>query len=470
MWFDSVATALGFRDGATTDEAPSSGMARLESKLTKGAEWLKTYERPRLDRQQLENLYRGNWIARKAVDIVPYDMTRAGRAWQAEEDQITAIETAERKLDVTRKLFRWLSLGRLYGSSIMVLGTEVGSATPEAPLNVEGIARDGLKYLHVLHRHQYSFSRLIDDPREPFFGEPEFYEVRKRTGEVIKIHPSRVLHFEGAPVPSQSDEIACTGDSILEVVFAAVNGSSTALANVAELIFEAKIDVIKVDQLADMLATEEGTRRVEDRFAAAAAIKTNTSMLLLSGSEEFDRKQITFGSLPDLLREFLQVVSGAVDIPATRFLSQSPGGMNSTGESDIRNYYDQISARQEVDLRPAIDRLDEALIRHALGNRPSGLWYEFNPLWQMTAKEKAEIGKLNAETSKIYAVEALVPPMVLEDAVKKQLVESGHYPGIEQSYKELENAESVSLAGIGEEDDPPEGTGDPAPDRSSGDD
>ena len=33
-----------------------------------------------LQKEQIDKMYRHNWIARKAVDIVPSDMTRAGRA------------------------------------------------------------------------------------------------------------------------------------------------------------------------------------------------------------------------------------------------------------------------------------------------------------------------------------------------------------------------------------------------------
>ena len=33
-----------------------------------------------LDRGQIEAMYRGDWLARKVVDIVPYDMVREWRA------------------------------------------------------------------------------------------------------------------------------------------------------------------------------------------------------------------------------------------------------------------------------------------------------------------------------------------------------------------------------------------------------
>src|SRR5690606_6151383 len=104
-----------------------------------------------------------------------------------------------------------------------------------------------------------------------------------------------------------------------------------------------------------------------------------------------------------------QLVSGAADIPITRFLGQSPGGMQSTGESDIRNYYDRIKAGQELEMRPAMAVLDECLIRSALGSRPADLFYTWRSLWQSSEKERADIGKTTADTIKTLSDTKLIP-------------------------------------------------------------
>ena len=117
-----------------------------------------------------------------------------------------------------------------------------------------------------------------------------------------------------------------------------------------------------------------------------------------------------------------------------------------------------MNAGEEAEVAESLDATPELLPYlpelladvHALGSRPAEIWYEFNPLWQMSAKEKAEVGKLNAESSQIYADKALVPPAVLQDGVKKQLIESGQYPGIEQSYTALQS----EMQGQGAQDPP----------------
>ena len=86
----------------------------------------------------------------------------------------------------------------------------------------------------------------------------------------------------------------------------------------------------------------------------------------------------------------------------TRLLGQSPAGLSATGDSDTRNYYDMISARQEIDLRPQLERLDRLILRSA-GVDPAALTFEFRPLWQMDAAAKATIALQKAQATQIYA-------------------------------------------------------------------
>jgi hypothetical protein len=131
----------------------------------------------------------------------------------------------------------------------------------------------------------------------------------------------------------------------------------------------------------------------------------------------------------------LQIVSGAADIPATRLLGQSPAGMNATGESDLRNYYDRLSAMQELEMTPATALLDECLIRSALGSRDPDIHYKWAPLWGMSEKEKAEVFKMKADAARLIAgtgtSPALMPIEALSDALVNELVEDGSLSGLE---------------------------------------
>lgn len=95
-----------------------------------------------------------------------------------------------------------------------------------------------------------------------------------------------------------------------------------------------------------------------DRFTLANIGKSVSKALIVDSDEEYERKQIAFTGLPDVLQQFLILVSGAADIPLTRLLGQSPSGLNSTGEHDMKNYYDRITAIQTLEIGPALHNLD----------------------------------------------------------------------------------------------------------------
>ena len=201
--------------------------------------------------------------------------------------------------------------------------------------------------------------------------------------------------------------------------------------------FEAKIDVIKIPRFMEGMADPEYRRLVVERATLAAMAKGINGALLIDSEEDYQQKSATFATLPDVLNTFLQIVSGAADIPMTRLLGQSPGGMSATGESDLRNYYDRIQSMQELVLQPSMQILDECLIRSALGSRPDDLYYEWASLWQTTAKERADIGKATAETIKTLRETALIPDDAMSRTAVNMLTELGVAPGLEAAIAEF---------------------------------
>jgi phage-related protein (TIGR01555 family) len=391
------------------------------------------------DRVELEAAYRDNWIARKAVDIVPFDMLRAWRGWQADETQVEAIEAAETALDLRSKYLAAMIRGRLYGGGAILIGT--GDLDPTQELVIDRLPKGGLRYLHVLSRWELTAGEIQRDPMSPYYGEPTYYEVTAGNRTTQKIHPSRVVRFLGSPRPD-GGLVHQDGwsDSILQAILDSVDQATSAAQHIAAMLPEAKLDIVFVPGLSNHLSTTEGTKALTERFAYANQIKSMFGMALFEGDgasptgETYQQKQLKFDSLPDVARLFLQIASGAADIPVTRMLGQAPAGLNATGDSDTRNYYDHVAAKQQVELTPALRRLDRLVVRHALGVEPPGVWYAWNPLYQPSEKEKAEVGKLKAETISVLANAATVPEEVLAEGTKGWLIDSGLFTGIEAAY------------------------------------
>jgi len=390
---------------------------------------------PTLADTQLEAMYRGDWISRKIVDLPVRDMLRAWREWQAENADIEAIEEAEKRHEVKAKIGLALVLARLYGGSAIVIGADV--ATPMAPLNLRRIGRGGLQYLTVLPKRVIHVSEIERDPASPYFGQPKSYLVGSSIGGQVEIHPSRVIPFVGMRRPDIDVNPDGWGDSVLSVVYDAIHAAALTSTGIAELVHDSKVDVISIPNLGATLSTDQGTQAITRRFSAANALKSINNVLLLDDTEKWDRKQTSFTGLPDVLASFMQIVSGAADIPVTRLLGTAPKGLNATGDGDLRNYYDMLDGMRHDVLCPVLDRIDAVLWADALGKpKPKDAFWSFSSLWQMSETEKADLAKKYAETAKIYADMNIMPEEALAQGVVNQLVESEIYPGLEAAISE----------------------------------
>src|SRR5690606_8638105 len=92
---------------------------------------------------------------------------------------------------------------------------------------------------------------------------------------------------------------------------------------------------------------------------------------------------------------------------------------------------------QELEVAPAMYTLDECLIRSALGTRPEEVFYDWRSLWQTTDKERADIGKVVADTIKVIDETGLLPDAVWSKTAANMLVEAGIAPGLEAALEEF---------------------------------
>ena len=409
-----------------------SGLGSLKDKNSYA-----TYYVSELTQQQALAAYRSDWIARKVVDIPAFDMIREGRNWQAEDDQIERLEAEEARLHLWPKLAKALKMARLYGGSAIILGT--GDADPSQPINIAAVREGGLAYIHVASRYEISAGEIERDAASPFWGEPKSYSMTS-SGRALKLHPSRVIPFVGSEVPDLTYSLGW-GDSVLQVLDEAIKNAGLAAGSIAQLLQEAKIDVFKVPRFMENVGDEAYRTKVLQRVALANQGKSLSNALLMDAEEEYVQKQVAFAQLPEVLTLYLQIAAGAADIPATRLLGQAPAGMNATGESDLRNYYDRLAADQEVSLRPRLERIDEVLIPSALGVRPPEVHFAFAPLWQISEKERADIFRTKADGARAIAgtggaSPSLMPIEALSDALVNAFVEDGSLPGLEAAIEE----------------------------------
>lgn len=392
--------------------------------------------------QELLAAYRSSWLPRKVVDIPALDSTRRWRSWNADKDQITAIEAVEKRLELQRKTRDLIIAGRLYGGAALYIST--GNVNVHKPFNPE---REVIRHLTLIPKQMLLPVRNLFDIDSPNFGQPELYSINNGTKQV-EVHHTRLVRWIGASVPATDVfEHDGWGDSVLTALFDAVSQSDATAANIASLVYEAKVDILHIPRLMELIKTPQGEQQVRAYLHTIMAAKSTNGALVLDGGDtsqpegktggvRYDSKTQSFSGLDSIWDRMLQAVAGAADIPATRLLGQSPAGLNATGESDLRNYYDRIQSIQELDIQPAMALVDQAIVREATGGPMDDIYYNWRSLWQTTDKEQAELGKITVGIITEMKETGLWPDEVLAEAGSNALIETGAVPGLEAALDE----------------------------------
>ena len=411
-------------------------VAELGTPKDKASAW--TYAVRQQSNIELENIYRSSWLGRKIVDTPVDDMTRCWRTWHARDDLVDRMEAAERKFDLRRKTSEALRWARLFGASAIIIGAKSGR--PCDPLDAGALAQGDLQFLHVAVSPTLIVKEWEADFGSPRFGQPSLYTFSPASpgamAPSVEVHASRVIAFTGVELPPNAARgLGAWGDSVFTSILDTLVTAGSITSVIASLVLEAKLDVVKIADLGALLSTTGGEDKIRKRFALAASLKSVNNMLLLGEGEDYDQKTLTFAGLSDIHIRIMQEVSGAADIPATRLLGQTPAGLQATGESDLRNYYDMIHARQEASLRPALQRCDAIVFASEGIELPREATFSFNPLWQETPSQKAENALKKAQATKALHETGLIAEAALARGVVSQLIEDGVYPALDAAMK-----------------------------------
>ena len=316
-----------------------------------------TFANKNANYRELMNRYREDWVSQKVCSIVPQDMTRKWRHIDTEEGRKADKKFRIRKL--FREAYQW---ARLYGTSFVLLDIK-HSGRLDTPLRLDNLKKGCIKSMRVVDRSRmWASGPIVLDALSPHYGLPEFYTLSGYSGQ---IHHSRFVRFEGTELPLfEFQRNMWYSDSVLIPLLKTIDQFYTTAAAAANLAQEATIDVVSVAGFQSLLTNPEGEAAVLKRFRLMKQAKSLYNVLILDDTEKYDTKSIALSGVKDLIWEYLKIVAAAVGIPATRFLSASPDGMNATGESDLVNYIDLLTGLQTSIFEPRLDVFDTLLQAH----------------------------------------------------------------------------------------------------------
>lgn len=346
-----------FKEGVLMQDGLENVMTGLGTGTDKNSynEWIRTGRNR--DHESLIVRYRECWVAQKACNILPQDMTREWRRCSTPE-----AEEAEKEFhirDLFREAYTW---ARVFGTSAIILDVR-GAGRAETPLNLKRLKPGCIRSLQVVDRTRLMPTGTVEmNPMDPEYGYPQHYVLG---GSTLQIHRSRILRFEGTPLTRYENwKNQWYSDSVLIPLMNTIDNFHIAAQSAAALVHEANADVVTIQGLQNLLTHPAGEAMIMKRFRMMKQMKSIHNVLLLDSTEEYGTKTIALNGVKDLIWEYLRIIAAACGVPATRFLSASPDGMNATGESDLNNYIDLVRGMQNAVFDKRLKTIDTLLAAH----------------------------------------------------------------------------------------------------------
>lgn len=379
----------------------------------------------------LNSLYRTNWVVQNVVGLMVDDMLREwyklkGNITPEAQDALAKVERDTRIRDRLNEGLRW---GRLYGGAaglILVRGQEDLSK----PLDLDVVYPGSFRGLYILDRWMgiTATNGLVLEAGDPV---PEYYAITDAEGHTAaRVHHSRVIRFTGRELPMVERMAEMYwGESEIEALYEEVVAHDNVSANMVALTFQANVNTMEVKGLEQLFGIGSGQaqRRFWNVMQAQSVLRSNFGTQLVEQGTKLTNTQYTFTGLQEVYESMCLNLCGASHYPMTKLFGRSPAGMNATGESDLKNYYDYVDSQREAKLRPALQKLLPVLAMSAWGFVPDDLDFSFPPLWTPTAMETAEITLKKAQAIRDTFQAGLIRADTAQKELKKLEEETGMF-------------------------------------------
>lgn len=349
----------------------------------------------------LNSLYRDNWVVQNVVGLMVDDMLREWYKLKGSytPEALDALSEVERGTRLRERINEGLRWGRLYGGAAGLIMID-GQDDLSKPLDTDMIYPGSFKGLYILDRWQgiTPNMELVFEGGDPI---PESYSITDARGHtVVNVHHSRVVRFTGRDLPFL-ERVAemYWGESEVEALYKDVVAHDNVSANMAALTFQANINTMEVKGLEQLfsIGSSQAQRRFWNVMQAQSVLRSNFGTQLVEQGNQIKNTQYTFTGLQEVYESMCLNLCGASHYPMTKLFGRSPAGMNATGESDLKNYYDYVDSQREAKVRPVLQKLLPVLAMSAWGTVPDDLEVTFPPLWTPTATETAEIALKKAQ-------------------------------------------------------------------------
>lgn len=281
-----------------------------------------------------------------------------------------------------------------------------------------------------------------DNPMSSDFYKPTEWFVMGKT-----VNASRMIDFVSRQVPDLlKAAYNFRGLSLTQIAEPYVNNWLRTRDSISDLIHSFSIPVIGTNMAtilqggaADtLIARLEMFNQCRDNRGAFAKDNNTTQ------PETVEFVTTPLSGLDALQAQAFEQLCVPSSQPLVKYAGITPSGLNASSEGEIRVFYDYIHALQQILFKDNLKRALDIIQLSEFGDIDQEITFEFEPLYEMSEKDKAEIRKIDADTDAVYVANSVLAG----DEVRQKLADDPDSP-----YHSLDLSDDLEIDDDYEDDD-----------------
>lgn len=317
------------------------------------------------------------------------------------------------------------------------------------------IPKGSLKGLQVIEPvWTYPGVYNANNPLSPDFYKPTEWFVMGKT-----VHASRMIDFVSRQVPDLlKASYNFRGLSLVQMAEPYVNNWLRTRDSVSDMIHSFSIPVIGTNMQStlsggpadQLLYRLDLFNRCRDNRGAFAKNNTDDNV------ETVEFVNAPLSGLDVLQAQSQEHMAAVSSIPLVKLLGITPNGLNASSDGEIRVFYDYIHSLQQAMFYEPLKRVMDVIQLSEFGDIDPEIYFEFEPLYEMSAKEKADIRKVDADTDAVY----IAAGALSANEVREKIADDPESP-----YHSLDLSDDLELE-EGDYDEEEEAGSDDPPDKT----
>lgn len=258
-----------------------------------------------------------------------------------------------------------------------------------------------IDHLNVIDKRDLIPVTFQYDSTQPNYGRPNVLAVqnygsqyRGQQATLEAVHSSRFIMFDGVRVSNRRrQQLHGWNLSLIQNLYDAIHAYGIGFKNFDNLLYDANQGVLKFKDLMTYIAKQDYSV-IQARLQAMDLSRSVVRSIVVDAEKEsFERQNFNWSGIDKPFMLLMLRVSAVSRIPVAILMGREPAGLNATGESDFRTFYDRVESDQQNKVTPKLKQLIAVILatQNVYLTEEDDIQIIYDDLNPLNLKDKAEV-------------------------------------------------------------------------------